>query len=85
MNIVKVKKLNRQGKEIELIRFTMSETEFRDLSNEYSGLCLFCGETTECGVEPDAERYECEGCGRDGVFGVEQCLIMGRIEFEGTN
>jgi hypothetical protein len=85
MTVVNVKKLNRQGKEIELIRFTMSETEFRELSDGYSGLCLYCGEVTDSGVEPDAELYECEGCGRDGVFGVEQCLIMGRIEFEGIN
>lgn len=39
------------------------------------GFCLACGEEAE-GCEPDAERYECEHCGRCQVYGAEQILFM---------
>jgi len=45
-------------------------------SGEYVGFCLACGEQAD-GVEPDAERYECENCGARKVYGAEQILIMG--------
>lgn len=44
-------------------------------SGEYVGFCRACGEQAD-GVEPDAERYECESCGKHQVFGAEQLLIM---------
>ena len=51
--------------------------------NENSeGLCVACGNVTG-GVEPDAERYECEACGDPFVWGIEQLLIMGRVEITG--
>ena len=40
------------------------------------GICLACGEEAE-GVEPDAEKYECEFCGESTVMGAEQILIAG--------
>ena len=39
------------------------------------GFCLACGEDAE-GVEPDAERYECECCDKHAVFGAENVLLM---------
>ena len=42
---------------------------------ESPGICIACGEDAE-GVEPDAERYECESCGRHAVFGAEQLLLL---------
>jgi hypothetical protein len=42
------------------------------------GVCLWCGEIAD-GVEPDAERYECDCCGRCQVFGIEMAAIMGCI------
>jgi hypothetical protein len=39
------------------------------------GFCIYCGNEQE-GCEPDAENYECDECGRDGVFGAETLLIM---------
>jgi hypothetical protein len=39
------------------------------------GICTACGEETS-GVEPDAEHYECEACGKNEVFGAEQLLLM---------
>jgi hypothetical protein len=51
--------------------------------NENSeGLCVACGSVAG-GVEPDAERYECEACGDPFVWGIEQLLIMGRVEITG--
>lgn len=39
------------------------------------GFCVECGADAE-GVEPDAERYECDVCGMRGVYGAEQLLLM---------
>lgn len=38
------------------------------------GFCLACGEEAH-GIEPDAEKYECECCGADGVYGAEELLL----------
>ena len=44
--------------------------------DENAGLCLACGD--ECGgVEPDARKYKCEGCGAHKVYGAEELLLMG--------
>ena len=57
----------------------LSEEEFREGSNDYEGRCLACGETAY-GVEPDARKYECECCGEPRVYGLEELLMMGRVE-----
>jgi anaerobic ribonucleoside-triphosphate reductase len=38
------------------------------------GFCVYCGAEVD-GVEPDAERYECDSCERRGVYGAEQILL----------
>lgn len=38
------------------------------------GFCIFCGERAS-GIEPDAEKYECECCGMPGVYGAEELLL----------
>lgn len=38
------------------------------------GFCVACGEDAD-GCEPDAERYECEACGKRAVYGAEQLLL----------
>jgi hypothetical protein len=43
--------------------------------DEYQGFCLACG-ADAYGVEPDAENYECEECGKAQVFGAEQVLCI---------
>jgi len=48
------------------------EESHSTLSNP--GFCIACGEDQE-GCEPDAERYECESCGKRTVFGAEQLLF----------
>lgn len=45
------------------------------------GACLSCGEQAE-GVEPDARGYECDACGKPHVYGLEELLIMGRLEID---
>lgn len=39
------------------------------------GFCIECGAEAS-GVEPDAERYECECCGAAAVYGAQELLIM---------
>lgn len=50
--------------------------ERQQTSLDDPGICLSCGEEAD-GVEPDAEGYECESCGRRAVFGAEQILLCG--------
>ena len=45
-------------------------------SGEYMGFCTACGDEAY-GVEPDARKYTCEGCGAPQVYGAEELLIMG--------
>lgn len=40
-----------------------------------NGICIACGEDAY-GVEPDAEKYTCENCGKEAVYGGEQLLLM---------
>ena len=43
--------------------------------DELSGFCISCGEE-QYGVEPDARKYECEGCGKPKVYGAQELLFM---------
>jgi DNA-directed RNA polymerase subunit RPC12/RpoP len=58
----------------------ISEAEYADLTENYGGFCIECGDQAE-GVEPDARRYRCEACGAHAVYGVEELLIRGVIRF----
>lgn len=58
---------------------SFSEFEFRELCNEHAGFCVRCREVTTFGVEPDAYGYECEGCEKETVIGLENALLEGRI------
>ena len=46
------------------------------IDDEMVGFCTACGEEWY-GVEPDAERYTCESCGANTVYGAEMLLLMG--------
>lgn len=59
--------------------FSMTEEEFWDLNNLYIGLCVKCGEERDC-CEPDAREYDCESCGENGVYGVQELLVMGKVD-----
>ena len=43
-------------------------------AGECLGWCLDCG-AERWEVEPDAERYECEECGKRRVMGAENILL----------
>jgi hypothetical protein len=59
---------------------TISEMEYAELSENYGGFCIECRDEAY-GVEPDARRYRCESCGANAVFGAEELLIRGVIQF----
>ena len=61
--------------------FTMTGEEYRFGQEDYQGLCIVCGEE-HYGVEPDAERYGCTSCKEHAVFGIEQLLLIGRLQIE---
>lgn len=67
-----------KGRNNTFIAFEMSELEFLGINYENGGLCIRCGDEAH-GVEPDARKYECEGCGERGVYGCEELLIMGIV------
>jgi hypothetical protein len=46
---------------------------------ENCGFCLACGDKHE-GVEPDARKYACEGCGKNLVYGNEEIALMGYLK-----
>jgi hypothetical protein len=56
--------------------FAMPFEEFTGLDEDNCGLCIRCGELTVGGVEPDARKYECECCGENGVYGMQELLMM---------
>jgi hypothetical protein len=41
-----------------------------------TGFCLACGAEMS-GVEPDARKYQCEGCKDHKVYGAEELILMG--------
>lgn len=67
--------------EIDAGTITMLESDFHDLDSRSRGICMECGaERDNC--EPDASHYDCEECGMDEVYGVQELLLMGKIEFK---
>jgi predicted RNA-binding Zn-ribbon protein involved in translation (DUF1610 family) len=51
------------------------QSMFGGASYDDTGICVACGEDAY-GVEPDAEKYECEACGEQAVYGGEQLLLL---------
>ena len=45
-------------------------------SHDNPGMCIACG-CDAGGVEPDAEKYPCDECGKHTVYGVEQVVLLG--------
>jgi hypothetical protein len=75
-----VERIERDGK---FLRFDMTEEEYRELTGDYLGLCVACGEVRDS-CEPDARRYKCEACEKHAVYNAEQLVMMGRIRFVGA-
>ena len=62
--------------------FTMTENKYRWHNDEYNGACIACGKIQHGGCEPDAREYTCESCDAKAVYGIEELLIMGLINFK---
>jgi len=56
----------------------MTESEYIDATESCDGFCICCGEIA-LGVEPDASQYRCDCCGKHGVIGFEELLLMGYV------
>lgn len=62
----------------------IAESAYRSGHDAGVGVCLSCGALEgETYCEPDAEHYPCSACGLHEVVGLEQALLMGRLEFTG--
>ena len=59
----------------------ISEDEFEELQESHGGICRACQHQQIGGVEPDARNYLCESCGANELFGAEELILMGEIEF----
>jgi Zn finger protein HypA/HybF involved in hydrogenase expression len=74
--MTKQKYRSKTGRDLYRPCLTLREAEHLMIADEMTGWCLVCG-TEQDNVEPDAERYRCEGCGDSMVFGVEQLILRG--------
>ena len=45
------------------------------------GYCLACGAEKGC-CEPDAREYPCDDCGEFKVYGLEELMMMGKVEIK---
>lgn len=54
--------------------FEFSSDEYMEYCDNYNGICTECGAIAD-NVEPDAEGYECESCGKHAVQGFEEALM----------
>ena len=58
-----------------------NDSEIYALEDDSFGLCLSCG-ADHYTCEPDAERYHCEDCGENRVYGIMHLAMNGRVVFE---
>jgi len=68
-----IKTKTKGGKDVYILKMDEGESPF-DCDSE--GMCIHCG-NFQGGVEPDAEKYECDGCGTNSVYGLEQLFVIG--------
>ena len=61
-------------------KICITEEEYASLAEDSGGYCVECKEEAY-GVEPDARKYTCDSCGASAVYGAEELLLMGVIEF----
>lgn len=59
----------------------ISESRFEEAVENNEGFCTNCQEFTADQCEPDACEYKCPECGLSKVYGAEEALMMGAIEF----
>lgn len=65
------------------VRFSKSDIQV--FLEDGAGFCSLCQDiTAESGIEPDAEEYQCEVCDGYYLMGVENAIILGLIEDDGS-
>lgn len=60
--------------------FNLTKDEYLAMRENYAGFCTACG-AESYGIEPDARNYVCDECDNNSVFGIEELLLMGQVEF----
>lgn len=63
-------------------KFVMSSEEFQGADDQSMGMCVACGDQEAYEVEPDANGYRCEVCGKKSVYGAQYLLMAGYIEID---
>lgn len=62
----------------------ITEYAYEEACDDNAGYCTACDDiTSDSGVEPDAEGYKCPTCDAMTVMGVEQALLVGKLEIDG--
>jgi hypothetical protein len=61
------------------LKLTESQFHAYGSDGDQYGVCTECF-ASQGPVEPDARRYECEGCGAKAVYGLEEWLMAGFVE-----
>lgn len=59
-------------------KLQLSLGEYQIALNDNYGFCTACG-YEQGGMEPDAENYECEICGKEKVQGADVLLLQGYV------
>jgi len=52
--------------------------QYKEMLHDGGGYCRSCKQK-QWGVEPDARNVECEHCGQNRVFGIEELLVEGSL------
>lgn len=60
----------------------MKESDYTEAVESNMGYCKNCKDFTTDSCEPDAHHYKCDICDLKTVFGAEEALLMGLIEFD---
>lgn len=60
---------------------TVSEADYHNAADQLLGWCTKCQDFTHESAEADAEKYPCPVCENRTVYGAEQALIHGFIDF----
>ena len=59
----------------------MPESDYQYAVDNDEGFCTSCKDFTRDCCEPDACNYPCPECEQRTVYGAEEALMMGLIEF----
>lgn len=55
----------------------VSRSDYKDLEESYSGICVNCLSVRHGQTEPDARKYHCSTCDTKNVYGMSELILMG--------